>query len=107
MTNVLKNGFYLFLLLTTCTTAIAEETFELNGEVDAIDKVSQTIILNGQRMLVSGDVQTSFENRRGHLLNILTVGSSVFVSGSVGHGEVFIIDGATIHSMPPMQKQEQ
>ena len=95
-------SLFLALLLTILfsTSVFANGEFEDIGKVQSISKVSKSIIISGRKMLVEGDVQVSFGNKKGHLLNIVEVGAFISVDGRIDNSDNFIITSANIRKMP-------
>lgn len=75
-------------------------TFEGVGTVNNINKVAKTITVDGQRMIVDGNVQVTVNNAQHHLLNVLKVGSLLTVSGIKDSMNNFIVTSSYLHHAP-------
>ena len=87
----------LFFLASTCN---AQSTFEGVGIVSKVNKIAKIIIVDGQRIIIDGNIQVTVNNTQHHLLNILKEGSLLTVSGIKDNTNNFIATSVYIHHSP-------
>ena len=78
----------------------ADTTFEGVGTVNKVNKIAKIIILDGQRMLIDGNVQVTVNNTQHHLLNVLEEGALLTVSGIKDKMNNFIVTSSFMHHAP-------